>query len=42
MDEETIKARFMVALNVIIDTVTAHADGQMTFRFQGGTEIELC
>lgn len=24
----------------IIDTVTVHADGRMTFRFQGGTEIE--
>ena len=23
-----------------IDTVTVHADGRMTFRFQGGTEIE--
>ena len=24
----------------IIDTVTIHADGRMTFKFQGGTEIE--
>lgn len=24
----------------IIDTVTVHADGRMTFKFQGGTEIE--
>ena len=24
----------------IIDTVTVHTDGRMTFRFQGGTEIE--
>ena len=24
----------------VIDTVTVHADGRMTFRFQGGTEIE--
>ena len=24
----------------IIDTVTVHADGGMTFKFQGGTEIE--
>ena len=23
-----------------IDTVTVHADGRMTFKFQGGTEIE--
>ena len=23
-----------------IDTVTVHTDGQMTFKFQGGTEIE--
>lgn len=24
----------------VIDTVTVHADGRMTFRFQGGTEID--
>lgn len=24
----------------VIDTVTVHADGRMTFKFQGGTEIE--
>ena len=24
----------------IIDTVTVHTDGRMTFRFQGGTETE--
>ena len=24
----------------IIDTVTVHADGRMTFKFQGGTVIE--
>ena len=24
----------------IIDTITVHADGRMTFKFQGGTEIE--
>ena len=24
----------------IIDTVTVHTDGRMTFKFQGGTEIE--
>ena len=24
----------------IIDTITIHADGRMTFKFQGGTEIE--
>ena len=24
----------------IIDMVTVHADGRMTFRFQGGTEID--
>lgn len=24
----------------IIDTVTVHADGRMTFKFQGGTEID--
>ena len=24
----------------IIDTVTIHTDGQMTFKFQGGTEID--
>jgi len=23
-----------------VDTVTVHRDGRMTFRFQGGTEIE--
>ena len=23
----------------IIDTVTVHADGRMTFKFHGGTEI---
>ncbi len=23
----------------IIDTVTVHADGWMTFKFQGGTEL---
>ena len=25
----------------IIDTVTVHADGRMTFKFQGGTEIDV-
>jgi len=25
----------------IIDTVTVHTDGRMTFRFQGGTEIDV-
>ena len=25
----------------IIDTVTVHADGWMTFKFQGGTEIDV-
>ena len=25
----------------VIDTVTVHADGRMTFKFQGGTEIEI-
>ena len=24
----------------IIDTITVHADGRMTFKLQGGTEIE--
>ena len=24
----------------IIDTLTVHADGRMTFKFQGGTEID--
>lgn len=24
-----------------IDTVTVHADGRMTFKFQGGTEIDV-
>lgn len=24
----------------VIDTVTVHTDGQMTFKFQGGTEID--
>ena len=24
----------------VIDTVTVHSDGRMTFKFQGGTEIE--
>ena len=24
----------------VIDTVTVHADGRMTFKFQGGTEIK--
>ena len=24
----------------VIDTVTVHADGRMTFKFQGGTEID--
>lgn len=24
----------------IIDTITVHADGQMTFKFRGGTEID--
>ena len=24
----------------VIDTVTVHADGRLTFKFQGGTEIE--
>ena len=25
---------------IVIDTVTVHADGRMTFKFQGGTEID--
>ena len=25
----------------VIDTVTVHADGRMTFKFQGGTEIDV-
>ena len=25
----------------VIDTVTAHADGRITFKFQGGTEIDV-
>ena len=25
----------------IIDTVTVHADGRMSFKFQGGTEIDV-
>lgn len=25
----------------VIDTVTAHSDGRLTFRFQGGTEIDV-
>lgn len=25
----------------IIDTVTVHTDGRMTFKFQGGTEIDV-
>lgn len=25
----------------IIDTVTVHADERMTFKFQGGTEIDV-
>ena len=25
----------------IIDTVTVHADGRMTFKFQDGTEIDV-
>ena len=24
----------------VIDTVTVHADGRLTFKFQGGTEID--
>lgn len=24
----------------IIDTVTVHSDGRLTFKFQGGTEID--
>ena len=25
----------------VIDTVTVHADGRLTFKFQGGTEIDV-
>ena len=25
----------------VIDTVTVHADGRMTFKFQGGTEMDV-